>query len=447
MIRLIAVLLLAAGTAIADDWPQWMGPTRDDRWKETGILQKFPEGGPKKLWSAPIGGGYAGPAVVGNRVIVTDYEPTDDKPPPNNPGAASKRSGKERILCLDAKTGKELWKHEYDCPYQVSYAAGPRCTPTVQDGKVYALGAMGNLYALDAESGKVLWSKDFKTDYGAKTPIWGFTGHPLVYQNLVVCLVGGDSLLAAFDKDTGKEVWKALTTPGAGNAGYCPPTLIEAGGTRQLVIWHPKKLVSVNPEDGQRYWDVDLVPYAGMSIPAPRQHGDYLYCGGVGFAGVVLKLDKEKPAVTELWRGQQGKAEGLYPVNSTPIIDAGILYGVDTPGCLRAVELTTGKRLWATMLPVIGKDEDPEDRQRHNSATAFLVKNGDRYFIFGENGDLVIAKLSREKYEEVSRAKILEPTNDLAGPPGRKVIWSHPAFANKRMYARNDKEIVCVSLA
>jgi outer membrane protein assembly factor BamB len=438
-----AILLVAAVAARADDWPQWMGPTRDGQWKETGILEKFPAGGPKKLWSVEIGGGYAGPAVANGKVYVTDYQATKGEKG-NNPAAASKREGKERILCLDAASGKELWKHEYDCPYAVSYASGPRCTPTVVDGKVYALGTMGDLRVLNADSGSLLWSKDFKKDFKAKTPIWGFTGHPLVYKNLVICLVGGESLLAAFDKNTGKEVWTSLTTPGEGRAGYCPPTLIEAGGVKQLVIWHPKKIVSVNPDDGKRYWDEDLAPAFDMSIMSPRQHGDYLFCGGIGFACVVLKLDKDKPAAEVVWRGDQKKANGVYPVNSTPLIEDGIIYAVDQPGCLRAVKLTTGERLWATVLPVIGKDEDPEDRNKHGSGTAFLVKNGDRYFLFGENGDLVIAKLSPKKYDEVSRAKLLDPTNEAFG---RTVVWSHPAFANKCVYARNDKEIVCYSLA
>jgi outer membrane protein assembly factor BamB len=442
MSRLLAAWLLLPALAVADDWPQWMGPTRDGQWKETGILQKFPEGGPKKLWSVAINGGYSGPAVVGNRVFVTDYEASEKKLA-NNPGVASKRQGKERVLCLDAGTGKELWKHEYDCAYALSYASGPRCTPTVHEGKVYALGAMGDLRVLNADTGELVWSKDFKTDYKAKTPIWGFAGHPLIHKNLVICLVGGDRLLVAFDKDTGKEAWQAIQTPGAGQAGYCSPTLIEAGGTTQLLVWHPKQLVSVNPADGKQYWAVDLVPYVGMSIMGPQKHGDHLYVGGIGFAAVVLKLDPEKPAVEEVWRGKQGKAEGLYPVNATPLIEDGVIYGTDQPGPLRAVKLTTGERLWSTMLPVIGKDE-PENRNKYGSGTAFLVKNGDRYFIFGENGDLVIAKLTPEKYEEVSRAKLLETTNEAFGRP---VVWSHPAFANKCVYARNDKEIVCYSLA
>jgi outer membrane protein assembly factor BamB len=443
MSRLTAVLLLVPALAHADDWPQWMGPTRDGQWKETGILQKFPEGGPKKLWSAPIGGGYSGPAVVGDRVFVTDYQATDGKQIVNNPGGTSKREGKERVVCLDAKSGKEVWKHEYDCPYNVSYAVGPRCTPTVHDGKVYTLGAMGDLRVLEAATGELVWSKDFKKDYAAKTPLWGFAGHPLVYKNLVVCLVGGEQLLVAFDKNSGKEEWKAIQTPGAGLAGYCSPALIEAGGVTQLVVWHPKQLVSVNPDNGKQHWAVDLVPFGNMSIMSPRQHGDYLYAGGIGWAGVVLKLDRDKPAVEEVWRGKTGREEGLFPVNMTPTIEDGVIYGTDQPGPLRAVKLTTGQRLWSTLQPVIGKDE-PENRNKHGSGTAFLVKNGDRYFIFGENGDLVIARLSPEKYEEISRAKLLEPTSEAFK---RSVVWAHPAFANKCVYARNDKEVVCYSLA
>jgi outer membrane protein assembly factor BamB len=438
----IAILLFATTTALADDWPQWMGPNRDGQWKETGILDKFPSDGPKKLWSVPINEGFAGPAVAAGKVYVTDYEATDGQRG-NNPAVMTKRKGKERVLCLDAKTGKEIWKHEYDCPYQVSYASGPRCTPTVAGGKVYALGAMGNLHVLDAEKGTLVWSKDFKADYKAKTPLWGFTGHPLVYKNLVICLVGGESLLVAFNKDDGKEVWKALSTPGEGMAGYCPPTLIEAGGTKQLVIWHPKKLESVNPDDGKRYWDVDLDTYMGMSIMAPRQYGDYLFAGGMGFKCVLLKLDKEKPAADVVWRGDKDKMNGLYPVNATPLIDDGIMYGVDQPGPLRAVKLSTGERLWSSMLPVAGQDV-PEERNKYGSGTAFLVKNGDRYFLFAETGHLIIAKLSPEKYEEIDRAKILDQTNIAFGRP---VVWSHPAFADKCVFARSDKEIVCYSLA
>ena len=139
----------------------------------------------------------------------------------------AKVSSIERVLCLDAKTGKEVWKHEYECPYQISYPAGPRCTPTVHEGKVYSLGAMGDLYCLDAKTGKVIWSKNFPKDYAAPVQTWGFCSHPLVYKDLVICICGGEgSVAVAFDKNTGEERWKNLTTR---DAGYCAPTLDQVG--------------------------------------------------------------------------------------------------------------------------------------------------------------------------------------------------------------------------
>ena len=132
MRRAALVAVLLASPAWADDWPQWMGPNRDGTWKETGILRKFPPGGPKKLWSVPIGGGYAGPAVADGKVYVTDRVLAKGGANPDDPfDTKNKIASTERVLCLDAKTGKEVWKHEYDCPYQISYPAGPRCTPLV----------------------------------------------------------------------------------------------------------------------------------------------------------------------------------------------------------------------------------------------------------------------------------------------------------------------------
>jgi outer membrane protein assembly factor BamB len=193
---------------------------------------------------------------------------------------------------------------------------------------------------------------------------------------------------------------------------------------------------------------VGLEPMFGMSIMAPRQHGDKLFAAGIGGAGVVLKLEGDK--VAPVWqeatvkdKGFAPKPRGLYPVNATPFIDNGIIYGADQPGMFRAVELDTGKKLWFTFKLVIGKEEDEEYKDA-GSGTAFVVKNGDRYFLFAETGHLIIAKLSPKGHEEVSRAKIVEPTGAAFN---RKVVWSHPAFADKCAFIRNDKEIVCVSLA
>jgi outer membrane protein assembly factor BamB len=418
----------------ADDWPQWMGPGRDDVWKETGIVEKFSEGGPKVLWRTPIAGGYSGPAVVAGRVYVTDYIRQAGELQ-NNPGGRNELQGTERVLCLDAKTGKEIWKHEYDCPYAISYASGPRATPTVHAGKVYTLGAEGNLFCFDAAQGTILWQKDLRRTYKTESPIWGFCGHPLVDGKRLICLVGGEgSVAVAFDKDTGSELWKALSTP---DAGYCPPTMINAGGKRQLLIWHPQALNALNPETGEVYWSEPLVPQYGMSIAAPRQSGDYLFASGIGSCAALFKLDRTKPAAEVVWDGTPNTA--VFCANSTPLIEGGVIYGNDCQvGNLRAVKLESGERLWETFQPTTGGE------RRASHGTAFITQNGDRYFLFSETGDLVIARLTPEKYEELSRANLLEPTSECFG---RTVVWSHPAYANKCIFARNDKEIICASLA
>jgi outer membrane protein assembly factor BamB len=427
----VLALALAATPVRADDWPQWLGPQRDSVWRETGLLDKFPKDGPKVLWRAPVGTGYAGPAVAEGRVYVMDYVTKGDTR--GNPIGRGKLEGKERVLCFNAADGKLLWKHEYDCPYNISYPAGPRCTPTVADGKVYTLGAMGDLCCLDAASGKPIWSLDLKKEYKTTAPMWGFAGHPLVDGKKLICLVGGKgSVAVAFDKDTGKELWRSLS---ASEPGYGPPTMIEAGGKRQLLIWHAESINGLDPETGKPYWSIELKPSYGMSIMAPRKDGDYLFACGIQGAAALLKLAKDKPAAEVVWRGEKDTA--MYCVNSTPFIEDGTLYGVDGRGELRGVKLATGERLWETFAATT-------NGRFANSATAFLIKNGDRFFLPNEKGELIIAKLSPKGYEEVSRCKLIEPTGTAWG---RDIVWSHPAFANRCVYARNDKEVVCVSLA
>lgn len=439
----ISLALIAASAALlfvapvgAADWPQWMGPNRDDVWAETGIVDAFPTGGPEIVWRKPVSGGFAGPAVADGKVYVFDYDKTsgDAKPTPTKRNSLV---GRERILCLDARTGAELWKHEYECDYTISYPAGPRCTPTVDEGRVYCLGAMGDLVCLDAQSGSVVWAKNLPKAYGAPIPLWGFAGHPLVYKNLLITTVGGPgNCVVAFDKQNGNEVWKALT---AQEIGYSPPTLIQAGGTQQLLIFNGDGLNSLNPETGAAYWSEPLKTAFSMAIMAPRVGGDFLFAGGHSGQSLGLKLDAAKPAVTKAWKGSRDL--GLAPVSGTPFVENGIAYGIDGNGLFRAIRIATGERLWATAKPVNGKDDD---RRGPVEGATFVTKNADRFFIFGENGDLVIARLTPEKYDEVSRTKLLEP---VGVGLGRAVVWSHPAYANQCVFARNDQEIVCASLA
>ncbi len=429
----LVMLLVIGVTAWADDWPQWLGPQRDSVWREDGIVERIPEKGLPVLWRTKIGLGYAGPAVADGRVYVMDYLLKSGKVT-NNPDVRDKTTGKERVLCLQAGTGKILWKHEYDRSYSLSFAGGPRTTPTVVDGKVYALGAEGNLWCLDARTGKAIWSVDYVKDYGAKTPIWGFAAHPLVDGDLLYCIVGGEgSVVVAFNKNTGKEVWRALS---AREPGYCPPSIITHAGVRQLLIWHSESLNSLDPKTGKVYWTVALKPFVGMAIAAPRKWESFLLASNFGVAA-LLKLDDGKPGAEIQWRGEPKNA--IFSANVTPFIEDGIIYGCDIEtGALMGVDLRDGMRLWQTTAATFGGP----GRARYG--TAFVVKNGDRFVLFNEKGDLILANLTRKGYEELGRQHVLEPTNVVFDRP---VVWSHPAFANRCLYARNDKELVCVSMA
>jgi outer membrane protein assembly factor BamB len=439
---LIAATLLVFGDAPllqADDWPQWLGPQRDSVWRESGIIQKFPADGPPVRWRTPIGGGYCGPAVAQGRVYVTDRQLAKEAANPADPFAKTVIRGSERVLCLDEATGKILWQHEYDCPYTMSYPAGPRATPLVSGGKVFTLGGEGNLFCFDARDGKVLWSHEFKKDYNIPTPLWGFSAHPLLDGNRLICLVGGsNTTVVAFNKDDGHELWHALT---AKEPGYCPPTIVQAGGTRQLIVWHPESVNSLNPETGDVYWTEPSKIRSGMTIPTPRRLGDMLYLTCFYNGSMALKLDPDKPRETLLWQSKkisERDTDALHSTMSTPFLEDGYIYGVCSYGQLRCLKADTGERLWETMAATTA------DNKEMRWANAFLVKNGDRFFLFNEKGDLIIATLSPKGYEEISRAHLLEPTNTM---PGREVVWSHPAFADRCIFARNDKEIICADLA
>jgi outer membrane protein assembly factor BamB len=425
----LAVLGLQSGVR-ADDWPQWMGPTRNGVWKETGIVEKLPQTLNVK-WRKPIGRGYAGPAVAGGKVFVASFDGVGDFTP--NPGSRNKISGKENVVCFDAATGNEVWRFEYPCDYSVSYPSGPRATPTVDGDHVYFLGTMGHLSCLDAKNGEKVWQIDLKKEFGAETPIWGFCSHPLVDGDKLYLMSGGKgSGVVALEKRTGKLVWKKLDLE---EPGYAPCSIIEAGGKRQLVVATPESVAGLDPQTGDEFWSVPFKPGYKMSICAPQRDGDTLYVGAEGDIGVAIKLDSDKPTAKELWRGTPSTA--VYPICGTPIPFEGYLYGACTNGELRCVDLKDGKRKWSDLKPIAGGRRKP-------SGSAFIVRNGDRYFIASETGDLIIAKMSPEKYEEISRAKLLEPTGTSWG---RNVLWSHPAFADKHVFARNDKEIICVSLA
>lgn len=429
---LLLVLSLGALTLGAADWPEWRGTGRDGVWRETGIVEKFSAGGLKFRWRAPVGGGYAGPAVAAGRVFVTDFTP------------AQFPAGTERLLCLDEKTGQVLWEEKWTTDYrdlQPVYAIGPRATPTVDGDYVYALGAEGVLSCFTTKDGKLVWRRDYIKEFGTRVPVWGMAGAPLVEGDRLICLVGGqpDAKVVAFDKRTGKELWRALD--GGGEPGYGQPILINAGRAKQLIMWTPQALVSLDPATGKVHWREPFAIRSGLTVATPVVSGNNLLVSAFYNGSLMMELDSAKPTARVLWRGTSNSeriTDGLHALINTPVIAGDHLYGVCSYGQFRCLDARTGQRVWETMALT---------KEQARWATAFIVRNGDRYFINNDRGELVIARLSSKGFEEISRTALLKPTSRGGRRELGFVHWSHPAYANRHIFARNDEELVSASLA
>lgn len=440
-LSVIVFVTQSAPFSRADDWPQWMGPERDGVWRESGIVAKLPSNGPVVLWRTNVNRGYCGPAVVGSRLFMMDRQ--QGKPPERKPGerALPVIPGNERVLCLDANTGARLWEHSYDCAYRISYPAGPRATPLVADGRVYTLGAMGDLFCLDAREGRVVWERHFLREFADEPPVWGYAAHPLLDGQRLICMVGGtNSAVVAFDKDSGKELWRALS---AREIGYAPPVIYTIGGRRELVIWHPDGVVGLAPDSGTVLW-THPYPVGGkpqrpeVTIAMPRLVGTKLFLTSFYQGSLLLDLAGPEPGVT--WNRRSRKKsefeEGLHTTMCTPVIRDGCIYGLCGFGEFRCLDLATGDRKWETFAVTEGK--------KSLFGQAFIVEQAGRYWMWNDQGELILARLSPQGYDEISRAKLL-PT--IENTRGRDVLWCHPAFALRRAYVHNGQDLICVSLA
>ena len=449
LLRLMVLGLGLAGSFVsAEDWPQWRGANRDGVWREDGILETFPTNGLPALWRVAVGAGYSGPAVAGGRVFLMDRQTTNapDTEVKTSWDFRDKTMGLERVLAVDDATGKVLWTHSYLCKYSAAYGSGPRATPTVEGDRVYTLGTMGDLRCLEAATGNVLWQKNLVRDYDAKVPQYGFASQPLVDGERLIVMAGGtNQAVVAFDRHTGKELWKALD---AVEPGYSAPLIQILNGQRQLIVWHAGGLAGLAPETGKPLWFVEHPAYAGLAITTPSIEGNRLAVSSQYEGALMLEFN---PGVAEpeiLWKASTGgspekewKKQGFNTTLSTVLLRDNHVYGVSLYGEMCCLDGNTGARVWTTLAPTSGGTQ-PKERW----CTVFMVTHRDRVLIFNERGDLILCRLSGKGYEELSRARILEP--DMASSNGgRKVIWSHPAFANRCVYARNDHELVRVSLA
>jgi outer membrane protein assembly factor BamB len=400
-------LVLVAAAAAADDWPQWRGPGRDGVWHAGGLPGRLPDKLPRR-WRRPLGGGYGGIAVACGRVYVQDRQ----KAP----------AEVERVVCLDADTGETVWAHAYPVHYgKLDYGNGPRATPTVHGGRVYAFGALGHLHCLDAATGKVLWMRDTVKEFKGRVPTWGHACSPLVDEGRVVVQAGvePDACLVALDAATGKEVWRSLPD----RPGYSSPVVISGPGWRQLVYWTAEHLAGLDPATGAMRWRVPFAPIDyDVAISDPVWADGVLLASNYWTGSKAVRLDGRGLNPEVVWEGKR-----LSLLMSTPLVRGGHAYALDRFRGLKCIELRTGAVRWE------GEHVTP----RGNNPQASLVWAGEgRALVLNEKGDLLLAGLSPEGYRPLGQAHLLDG-----------LIWAHPAYAGGCVFARSDEEIVCARLA
>lgn len=401
----------------AEDWSQWRGPKRDGVWRETGIVRAFPPGGLKLRWRVPVGPGWSSPVVARGKVFLTDMRLAEPR-------------AWERIRCFKEFTGKEVWSRESELAYPdwafiPEHGGGPASTPIVEDGKTYWLGRNGQVNCLDARSGKRIW----ETPLGRKHEIMELScrGSPLIEGNLLILFTGGKpgACVVALDKRTGKEVWKALDDPVSNSS----PVVIEAGGKRQLIVWTSRAVNSLNPATGEVWWRMPMSTSNNDSIPTPVYEKNRLL-----ISGLMLELDDTKPAAKVLWPDTLAPAKRLLSNTSTPLLQGDYVYSAKSNGEFVCLEAATGKQVWGTT-NVTGLKF---------GASIQLTPNGDAAFLFTDEGNLIIARLTPDGYREIGRAHQLASTSNLGS---HQFAWVPPAFANRCLFARNDEELICVLLA
>ncbi len=413
---------LAAGLAPAADWPQWLGPNRDGKSAETGLLKQLPAGGPKLVWKveslADVGSGYGTPAVVGDRLFILG-------------GSTAKKTAVESCHCLDAKTGKLVWTAKLDTTpggYADGWGGGPRGTPTVDGDKLYVLGATGDLACLAAADGAVVWRKNLVKDFGGTNTDWGYSESPLVDGGQVVVKPGGKGGVVALNKMSGVVIWQCKEV--AGEAGYasCVPTIV--GGVRQYVTQTKKQGVGVRAADGKLLWAVSELKRATAVIPTPVVTADGFVFFTAGY-GAGCELVKLTPAADN-----GTTAELVYTKNKVVadhhggVIEyQGKIYGHSDSNGWVCFDYKTGpaEAVWKS------KELDKGS-----------ITYADGHFYGESKGTLVQIKATADGWQEVGRFTIpkLSPTR-----PNQGKVWSHPVVANGKLYLRDYEILYCYDIA
>jgi outer membrane protein assembly factor BamB len=419
-----------AGESAAGDWPQWRGVHRDGHSTSTGLLQKWPEGGPKLVFKTDkIGAGYSSPAVVGGKMYIMGTDAISmDKP-----------EGENSVLyCLDALTGKENWKQTIskisDVPIK-DWGGFPRSTPTVDGDQVFALTAQGDLACFNAADGKKVWAKNLKADLGGGVPGWGYSESVLIDGDKLICTPGGGKgALAALDKKTGKELWRS--TDITDNAGYSSVIIADVGGFKHYVQQSMAGTFGVNPADGKKLWRVENKAYKVAVIPTPVFYKDHVFATAGYSAGCkLIKLAKTTDGID---------ATTVYTSKGVSNHHGGV---VQVDDYLYTHDATAGRWVCLKFITTAPEDGDPKfewisKKQEKGSVT---YADGCLY-TYGENkGACALIKADPKDWIETGRFTIPETSKIRSKKRGQ--IWTHPVIANGKLYLRDYEWLFCFDVA
>lgn len=399
---LLASMIVAPAHGAAprgQDWPQYRGPRRDGVSSETGLLSAWPADGLPQRWRVPLGAGYSGLSVVGDRLYTLFG-----------------RDGGEYLAAFDTADGSEAWRLRLGGLYRDGQGDGPRSTPTVHDGRVFAVSGGGFLMAADARDGSPLWRHDLRQEYRASMPRWGYSASPLVVDDMLLVEVGGrDAAIMAFDIANGEEIWRALDD----NAGYSAPLLIEFAGRRQAVFFTGERLVGLDPSSGELLWSIGWKTSYGVNAATPifLPPDEIFVASGYGVGSSVIRLKEEAVGggveIETAWRSRDLKNQ----FSSSVLVD-GHLYGFDN-SILQCLEIVRGERMW---------------RARGHGHGSLLYAEGHLY-VLGDRGSLSLVQATAGEYVEVARTQVFS---------GRS--WTAPTLSDGTLYLRDERELVALDL-
>ena len=401
-------LVTLSGTQTASDayWTDFRGPNRDGHYSERPILTNWPSSGLRKLWSQPIGGGYASFVVTDGRAFTIEQ-----------------RNEQEVVTAYDVATGRELWAHGYPAAFSESMGGdGPRATPTYHEGRVYSLGAQGEFICLDAATGRLIWRKNVLDEAHAAVLYFGMSTSPLIVNDKVMVLSGEplppmrgvtNRTVLAYHKITGERLWSAMDDKQA----YTSPMLVTLAGQRQLLIVATKRIVGLKPEDGALLWEIRWQVQYDNAIAQPGLVGTNRFVISAGYGGGAMAVEISRTgsgfSARQVWKNQNLKNK----FNSS-VFWNGFVYGLDE-GILTCIDANTGRRQWK------------EGRYGYGQ---LLLASGHLVVLSGE-GELALVHATPERHEEMARFQAIQGKT-----------WNHPAIAGGKLLVRNAVEMACFEI-